>query len=352
MTELDGLNAWLDDRAREHLFSGVVLVRRGDETLFEHAAGLAHRGHRVPITIDTRFQVASVGKMITAATALSMVEDGSLSLDAPLTKVLPAELRPASLDDRHTLHHLLSHTSGLPNYYDDDDETPTSFMNAIERIPGSRARGPRDVLPLFADLPLASDLGKYVYCDANFVLVGLLIESVAGRPFSEVATERVLTPAGMTRSGFFDVDLEPDGFATGYTVTEEPVETWRSNVYGLTASAMPDGGMTSTAHDLDRLLDALRSGQIVSPETVALMLMPHGIDEGGVEAGGYGAELVIENGEVTSYGHLGSDAGVAAYVAQFVDTEITVIVVCNYDRGSRAVLLRLLAALGLHDPRL
>ena len=206
-------------------------------------------------------------------------------------------------------------------------------------------------MPLFADLPLASDLGKYVYCDANFVLVGLVIEAVAGRPFSEVATDRVLAPAGMTRSGFFDVDLEPHGFATGYVVTEAPVETWRSNVYGLTASAMPDGGMTSTVDDLHRLLDALRSGRILSPETVALMLTPHGIDEGGIEAAGYGAELVIESGRVTIYGHNGSDPGVAAYVAHFAVPEITVVVVCNFDRGARAVLLRLLSTLGLRDPR-
>ena len=75
MSRLDGdaLRSWIDEQAAQHLFSGVALVRAGGETLFEHAAGLAHRGHGVPVTVETRFQVASVTKMITAATAL---EDG------------------------------------------------------------------------------------------------------------------------------------------------------------------------------------------------------------------------------------------------------------------------------------
>ena len=171
---------------------------RAGETLFEHAAGLAHRGHRVPVTVETRFQVASVTKMITAATALKMVEEGALSLDRPLTGYLPPDHRPASLDDRHTLHHLLSHTSGLPNYHDDEDETWASFMGALDRIPASRARGPLDVLPLFADLPAVDDFGEFRYCDANYVLAGILIEWVSGRPFKEVARDKVLDPAGMT----------------------------------------------------------------------------------------------------------------------------------------------------------
>ncbi|HEX2404086.1 MAG TPA: serine hydrolase domain-containing protein, partial [Acidimicrobiia bacterium] len=209
MSRLDGdaLRTWIDDRASRNEFSGVALVRTNGDTLFEHASGLAHRGHRVAVTVETRFQVASVTKMITAAAALRMVEEGALSLDRPLTGYLPPQYRPISLDDRHTLHHLLSHTSGLPNYHDDADETWASFTGALDSIPASRARGPVDVLPLFADLAAVDDFGEFRYCDANYVLAGVLIEWVSGRPFREVAHEKVLEPAGMTRSGFFELDL-------------------------------------------------------------------------------------------------------------------------------------------------
>lgn len=351
MSRLDGnaLGAWIDDRARQHLFSGVVLVRKDEETLFEHAAGVAHRGHKVPVTVDTRFQVASVTKMITAATALRMVERGALSLDRPLTGFLPPQYRPAALDDRHTLHHLLSHTSGLPNYHDDEDETWASFTGALERIPASRARGPLDVLPLFADLPAVDDFGEYRYCDANYVLAGVLIEWVSGRPCKEVARDEVLTPAGMTHSGFFELDLEPAGYATGYLVAEDPPEAWRSNIYGLTASAMPDGGMTTTAHDLDRFLSALRSGRILSAGSVSSMLTPHGADE--EEAYGYGMELVVEKDSVIIYGHSGLDPGVTAVVSYYVNDGITVAVLCNQDQGSWPVAQKVAEELGLDDPR-
>ncbi len=346
------LAAWLDQRAAEDLFSGVALVRRGDETLFAHAAGLAHRGHRVPITDTTRFQVASVAKMITASTALRMVERGALSLDRPLTSYLPPDLRPASLDDRHTLHHLLSHTSGLANYHNDEDETWESWQAAMDRLPGYKARGPRDLIPLFADLPAVGEPGEeYVYADANFVLVGALIEWVAGKDFSVVATAEVLEPAGMSDSGYFDLDVEPEGYATGYMVSEGPSETWRSNVFSLPGRGMPDGGLVTTATDLDRFLSALRSGSIVSPETFDLMVTPQGVEPDSPEAYGYGLELVVDDGRTTIYGHGGADPGVSTMVSHFVDSGITVVVLCNYDRGSWAVVQRLVADLGLSDPR-
>ena len=353
MKELDAeaLRSWLNDRARSHEFSGVARVTSGDHTLFEHAAGHAHRGHQVPITMGTRFQVASVTKMITATTALRLVERGVLSLDRPLTSSLPPSFRPEAMDDRHTLHHLLSHTSGLANYHDDEDETWASFTSAWDRVPVYRARGPADIFPLFADLPAVSDPGEFRYADANYVLIGLLIEWVEGKPFADVATKEVLVPAGMTESGFFELDLEPGPFATAYLATDDPPETWRSNIYSVPAGGMPDGGMTTTAPDLAHYLDALREGRLLTKKSLGLMLTPHGTEEGSPEAYGYGIELVVEDGVVTIYGHGGADPGVSTMVSHFVDPEVSIVVLCNQDRGSWAVVQRIVADLGLTDPR-
>jgi CubicO group peptidase (beta-lactamase class C family) len=343
------LASWIDDQARRHEFSGVALVTEKGEPIFEHAAGMAHRGHGVPVTPTTRFQVASVTKMITAATALRLVEEGALSLDRPLTGFLPPDRRPAALDDRHTLHHLLSHTSGLPNYHDDEDETWTSFTEALERIPFSRARGPLDVLPLFADLPAAGELGEFVYCDANYVLIGVLIEWVSDRAFADVARDKVLVRAGMTDSAFAELDLEPPGFATGYVVSDQSPETWRSNIYQLTASGMPDGGLTTTARDLESFIEALEAGEILSEDGVTRMLTLHGSDE--VEDYGYGMELVMDGGSPIIFGHSGLDPGVSTVVSRYVGSGITVIVLCNQDRGSWPVAQRIAQELGLDDPR-
>ncbi len=353
MTSLNqsSLAAWLDDRALQGLFSGVVLVRSGGQTLFEHASGLAHRGHRVGLTPDTRFQVASVTKMITATTALRLVERGALSLEKPLTGFLPPEFRPAGLDDRHTLHHLLSHTSGLANYHDNDDETWTSFTSAWDRVPVQQARGPRDILPLFVDLPAVSDPGEFDYGDANYIIIGLLIEWVTGKPFATVAHDEVLVPTAMSRTGFFDLDSEPDDLASAYLVTEDPPDTWHSNIYSVPAGGMPDGGMITTAADLAGFLDSLRSGSVLTPETFSQMLTPHGIEEDTPEAYGYGMELVVVGDTVTIYGHSGSDPGVSTIVSHYVDADTTVIVLCNHDRGSWAAAQRVAEELGVDDPR-
>ncbi len=176
------LRYWLDGRVAGHRFSGTALVRRGDETLFGYAGGLADRGQGVPVTESTRFAVASVTKMVTATTTLRLVERGALALDQPVLDVLPASQRTVALTGAHTLHHLLSHTSGLPNYHDDDDQTWNSFVSCWDRVPCRHARGPADLLPLFRDLPAEAPPGtRYSYADANFILTGLLIEAVTGK---------------------------------------------------------------------------------------------------------------------------------------------------------------------------
>ncbi len=166
----DALRQWFDERVATHEFSGVPLVWRDRAPLFQYAGGIAHRGHGVPITTETRFGVASVTKMVTAATALRLVDRGELRLDQPLIEILPPDHRTRAMTVKHTLHHLLSHTSGLRNYHDDAAQTWDSFVGALDRIPGSKARRPADMLALFADLPAERPPGeKYSYADANTI---------------------------------------------------------------------------------------------------------------------------------------------------------------------------------------
>ena len=110
--EPNALRSWFDHRVETHEFSGVALVWTDGGPLFQYAGGIAHRGHQVPITSETRFGVASVTKMVTATTALRLVDREELRLDQPLVEVLPAEHQTRAMAPGHTLHHLLSHTSG------------------------------------------------------------------------------------------------------------------------------------------------------------------------------------------------------------------------------------------------
>lgn len=350
--DADEVREWLDQRAAEFLFSGAVLVWRDGRPVFEHAAGLAHRGHRVPITTRTRFGVASVTKLVTSLTALRLVDRGVLRLDQPLTEVLAPQLRPRALTAEHTLHHLLSHTSGLSNYHDDDDTTWASYTSCWDRIPTYHVRGPADLLPLFADLPAVSPPGAvYRYSDANFILVGLAVEAATGRSFADVATAEVLVTAGMVDSAFDERDLDPERLATGYLVTGEPPHLWRANSYSVPAGGMPDGGLITTPHDLARLLDALLGGQLLEPRTTAAMTTPQGPPSDRLEQYGYGCQLVVEDGAVTIIGHSGADPGVSALVSRYHEDATTIVVLCNHDRGAFPTTQYLARALGLRDPR-
>jgi CubicO group peptidase (beta-lactamase class C family) len=351
--DTDSLREWLDGRVATHELSGAALVWREGKPVFSYAGGIAHRGHDVPVTESTRFLVASVTKMVTAITALRLVERGAVRLDQPVTEVLAAEHRTSALTGEHTLHHLLSHTSGLPNYHDDQDETPASITSCWDRVPPQRARRPADLLPLFRDLPAAARPGeRYSYADANYILAGLVIEAVTGRPYAEAATTEVLESAGMADSGFDLRDADPPRLATGYLhEPDAPFDSWLANVFSVPAGGMPDGGLVTTPTDLARLVDALVGGKLVSPQTFAAMTAPQCGRTASVDRYGYGLEMGFAGDELIVLGHNGLDPGVSAAVAHHPAAATTIVVLCNHDRGSWPVYLRLAADLGLPEPR-
>lgn len=349
---LDEIPAWLDAAAASGDFSGLALAVCDGETLFAHASGTAHRGHGVPVRLDTRFAVASVTKLPVAIMALRLVERGIIDLHGPLVDVLPPEHRPAAMTRAHTLHHLLSHTSGLASYFDDDDPTWASFTASWDRVPVYHARRPADLLPLFADRPARHDPGEvYEYNDAGFVLVGLVVEAATGRPWEDVLADEVLEPAGMTDTTAEGIDTDPARLAVGYLVDDGPPEKRRSNIYSVTANPMPDGGIVTSAGDLARLVDALVGGRLVGPELLAAMTRPQSPPSEPAAGYGYGCSLGLEAGVVRVIGHGGGDPGVAAQVSHHLAARTTIVVLCNQDRGAWATALALGEALGLHDPR-
>lgn len=349
--DIKDIRAWLDQRTEAGEFSGVALVWRDAAPMFEYAGGLAHRGLGVPIATDTRFGVASVTKLPTAIAALRLVDRGLIRLDQPLVDLLPPAQRPKAVTPKVTLHHLLSHTSGLANYHDDADPTLASFVSNWDRIPTYHIRRPADMLPLFADLPLVSRPGeRYQYNDAGFILAGLMMEAASGKPYETVLVHEVFGPAGMIDTAIEALDHEPARLATGYVTDDSAPKGWKTNIFSVTAVGMPDGGMISTARDLALLIDALLDGRLVSPALLTAMTTPQG-PPAAEEAYGYGCKLVVENGHVTIIGHSGSDPGVSATLVHHLEAATTIVVICNQDGGSWAATKQITAALGLHDPR-
>lgn len=321
-------------------FVGVVLAMGPDGVLAEVARGIADRATGRPITPVSRFGIASVAKLFTAVTLARLFERGLAAPATRLAEVLDPEHRPADLDPRVTLEHLLTHTSGIADYCDEYGDEP--YEAVWLRANPNAMRAPRDLLPLFADLPALAEPGAEVrYCNAGFVLAGLAVEAISGRSFYEAVTAAVLEPAGMTATGYPALDDVIPDIAIGYLAPpdDDPAGTWRSNLYAVPARGQPDGGAFSTAADLVLFLDAFREGRLVGSDWVEEMLRPRVRDER--EGTSYGlAWWVSGEGRRHWVGHPGGDPGYVAQVRWYPEAGVRLVALANWsDRAGPAAQL-------------
>jgi CubicO group peptidase (beta-lactamase class C family) len=231
------VDAEVTQLAGKGAFSGVILLARGGKPIFQKAWGLADRGLSVPNTIDTKFNIGSIGKAFTRAAVMDLVKSGRLTLGDTVSKHLPGIKIPSP--DRITIEQLLDMKSGLGDI----------FGKRYQETPKENLRELSDFLPLFDSAPLRFEPGQgREYSNAGYVVLGLIIEKVSGKPYWDAVRERVFTPAGMTSTGPFGPDEIVANRAIGYTKAENG--GWRSNVYALPGRASSAGGVHSTAADL------------------------------------------------------------------------------------------------------
>jgi CubicO group peptidase (beta-lactamase class C family) len=321
------LIAQLDRWARERDLSGAVLMTCRGETLVEHSCGYADRASGTLVSPATRFGLASVTKMFTAVAVADLVTSGLLDFDSPVAGALPAERRPSTLLPEVTVHHLLCHTSGIADYCEEDEDSPSyleDYGSLWAERPSYSMERPLDFLPLFGDLaPYRPPGQKWQYSNAGYVVLGLVIEEVTGRPFTEVVQERVFDRAGMSASGFFRMDEPLPDVAVGYLPRSSPDDPWRSNIYRVPVIGGADGGAHSTTHDLDRFISAYADGSLLGDDQERV-LAPHA-DAGDGFFEGYGVHLYPDG----RYGHGGGDPGVGTVVNRWPDDDVNVIVLCN-----------------------
>ena len=324
--ELDGrLRGWVD----EHDFSGHVLMTEGGEVVFEGSYGLADRSTSTPVTSATRFGLASVTKMFTAVAIADLVTTGAVSFETPVVDVLPPERRPSTLLPEVTVHHLLCHTSGIADYCEEDEDSPAyleDYGSLWEQVPSYSIERPADFLPLFGDLPPYRRPGtQFQYSNAGYIVLGLVIEELTGRPYTEVVQERVFDRAGMTGSGFLRLDEALPDVAVGYLPRSGPDEPWRSNIYSIPIVGGADGGAFSTGHDLDRFLHLYADGTLLGVQ-LDRVLAPHA-DAGDGFFEGYGVHLYPDG----RFGHGGGDPGVTVILNRWPDDDVNIVVLCNME---------------------
>ncbi|MCE7079633.1 serine hydrolase [Streptomyces sp. ST2-7A] len=338
-TRIDDITTHLDRLHRERDFSGTVLITRRGGTVMEAHRGAADRGSGVPIGSRTRFGLASVTKMFTATALLSLLPDPLRDLDTPVVDLLPARLRPVELHPGVAVRHLLTHTSGVADYFEEETATEdwvAEFAALWSERPVYRVTRPTDFLPLFADLPPHGPPGsRYRYSNAGYILLGLVLEQLTGTDYRQAVAERVFAPAGMRETGFPAADEILPDLATGHLRPRAPGQPWRSNVFAVPAVGGPDGGAFATAADLDRFLTAYAEGRVLAPDLVAGALRPAARVDGET-AMGHGVYLLGE-GTTRSFGAVGADPGVEAIIRRYPGPGVNTVILANVNDCAREI---------------
>jgi CubicO group peptidase (beta-lactamase class C family) len=260
-------------------FSGVVLVADRGAVVYQHAFGQANREWRVPNTVATRFRIASTTKQFTAALVLRLVEQGKLRLDAPIAQYLPDYPRPQG--GQITLEHLLTHSSGIPDY----PGLPRFYQDQA-----ARSHTTAELLGLFDSLPLEFPPGsKWSYSSSGYVVLGAIIERVTGTTYAAALRDQLLLPLGLRDTGFDDPADVVERRAAGYLRTPEGI---RNAPYIDPSSVFSAGMLRSSAPDLLRWAELLRTGQVVRDTVLArAMVSPH--MDTGMPLGAYGYGVFV-----------------------------------------------------------
>lgn len=242
----------LDSLATAGRFSGAVLLAHHDVPIFARAYGLADRERGLPNTLETAFNLASVGKLFTQTAIEQLGSAGALDRHRTVGSYWP-EFPNHDVATRVTIDQLVTMTSGIGGEIFGTPET----AHAIRTIP--------EYLAQFAGAPLQFEPGtRKAYSNAGYVVLGGIVERVSGEEYRTYLRRHVFEPAGMTRTGFYDSDSLPAFAAIGYTTGDEDVHDgpMHPNTGMLPGRGSPAGGSYSTVGDLLRYVHAQRTGSI------------------------------------------------------------------------------------------
>jgi len=321
------LEAKIDAEALESSFSGVVEVVSRKNS-FRKAWGLRDRADLIKNEVETRFGIASGTKGFTALGIASLIEEGKIGMETSVLSLLGD--RFPELHSSITVGHLLAHTSGIGDHYD-EDEIEGGVDDFILSIPVQDLVSPFDYIPLLRGRTQKFAPGeKASYSNGGYVVLAMIIELVSGTPFQRYIEDRIFYRAGMTHSGFFRSDNLPENTALGYLVGKGEFET---NLFNLPVIGSGDGGAYSNLKDMKLFWQSLLSFQIVDEATLQPMIKA----QNRFESTDYGFGFWIED-EWNFVALEGYDAGVSFYSASSKDLETQFTVISNDRSGAWPIL--------------
>jgi len=304
-------------------FHGTVLVAENGKIILEKGYGLANREWDVTHDPDTKFRIASITKTFTAVLIMQLVETSKIDLNGKLTDYLPFYRKDTG--ERVTIHHLLSHSSGIPDHL----RIPGFWQNQL-LLQYSR----KDFVQRYCSGDLEFEPGfKYQYSNSGYYLLGLIIEEVTGESFETVLHDNILDPLGMKNTGLDNNRVVLKNRATGYVKSGfDFLNVPYLNIDNIFAS----GQMYSTAKDLYLFDQALYSNQLLAPQFRAKLFTPYHHYSKGDYSIGYDWELgklaLAESSEGAAYAqHMGGLNGFNTLFCRLIEDKHLIVLLGNLD---------------------
>lgn len=314
-------DAFIADYAKEHNFNGSILVQKGGSTTYTKSFGLANRSFQVPNTNQTKYWIASITKLFTAALVLGLHEQGKVDLQKTIGTYLPDYSGEGA--GKVTLHQLLNHTSGLANF-----DTVKDMETAVKSgIPNYQTPYTSDqLLAKYCSGKLVNTPGKvFDYNNADYIILGKIVERVYGKPYEQVLRERILQPLKLESTGMLHQSDIVAGLADTYFFRDDlkalvnDLPVYPENWYAA-------GGMYSTAADVLAFSNALFGGKLLKEETLALMIKP-GLDDYGYGLWSY--ETTIDGRKHRVVKRPGQIMGAQSQLYHFLDDGVTIVILSN-----------------------
>ena len=318
-----------------HDFSGAGLVKTETDVLHAGAYGYASRPWRIANTLRTRFDTASITKLFTTVAMLQLIDRDALSLQTGVIEFLG--LTDTTISRQVTVYQLLTHTSGIGD--DADEEAGESYEAVWKTKPNYSVRQTRDFLPQFLHKPPRFPPGSGCrYNNVGFILLGLMIEQISGRPYRDYIRENLFEPLGMHGTDFVSMNGVHHDVAEGYShVTDAAgaARTWRKNIYSYPPVGSPDSGAYATAGDLDIFVRFLYRGEVLSADLTQALFTPQ-VDyqdrERYQEKMGFCFHFFVdERNRIVFFKKDGGNAGVNCILSYYPAQDVTLVVLANQD---------------------
>lgn len=302
-------------------FSGAVLVARGDQLIYADAVGLADRKTGRANTLDTPINLGSANKMFTAIAIAQLQAAGKLDWHDTVGKHLP-DFPNAKIRDHVTIHQLLTHTSGVGDYFNPMHDARRHTLDTQQEF-----------LELFVADPLRFEPGEgQQYSNGGPVILGLIIEAISGSDYYQYIRDHIYRPAGMTHADHYRRDDTAAGFALGYLQNE--AGEWQDNGSDLSLRGSAAGGGYASARDLYAYSRALADGRLLTRAQLDTLWTSR------QQTGPMGYGYLFAIGGTPEHrwvGHNGGAPGISAEFIHYPDDGLVIVVLANQDRAAEGL---------------